>query len=210
MTEERLPCVDCGAMVLPSTAQANAGLCMPCAKMGPAARSARRAFALALADGSAYVPSEVERSSASPLHALMPTHLTWQLEPDFHGQASLASVLEQAATLAQGHVFLLADSGARVNLGFTADWAVCEFQDEAAAQWRYARSEHQAVQQLPAEQQVTQACPCCGVSVGWFPSRTHLPRQQGFALLAAVVQHQAEDVLWLNLPDTSHVEAGRG
>ena len=132
MTEERLPCVDCGVMVLPSTAQANVGLCMVCAKMGPAARSARRAFALALADGSAFVPSETERSSASRLHALLPTHLTWQLEPDFHGQASLASVLMQAATLAQGHVFLLADSGARVNLGFTADWAVCEFQNEAA------------------------------------------------------------------------------
>lgn len=211
-TIRQVKCIECDNMILPQTAADNAGLCGQCVKLSPELRAARREYERRLAEGSVFEPSDQERASAATPGALVTTR--WQLQPEYYADRGLESPVQailEARTQSRGFVFLVTDDGQKLNLGFTERYGVCEYQDQEAADFRYAYCPSNLREQVRSELHVEQACPCCGDGLLWYPSRYHMPRTHAFAIVEYAVAHQAcPGVEWLEVEDFSYTRQGRG
>lgn len=201
-------------MVLPQTAAKYGGLCAPCGNTPAHLRDERRSHEGRLASGAYFVPDEREERSAKRPEDLFNPQTGWKLEPDFYVDRpglSLAEVIAEAKTRPHGNVFLVSDSGGRLNLSFSERYGVCEYQNERTGDFLYARTPANLREQVDAGSHVVQACPCCGVGTLWFPSRCHMPRANAFDLFGAFVfargQHSVD---WLDPGDFSYTARGRG
>jgi hypothetical protein len=216
MTVARIKCTDCDNMILPETAVANGGLCGQCAKTPESIRRARREFDHKLASGLVFSPSQEERTSAKRLAEFGSAAKTWMLEPEYYKQTepqSVPDVVVHASTQSGGYVFLISNSGARLNLAFNEEFGVCEYQNEESGVCLYAYTSENLCGQVSKDQHLVQACPCCGVGMLWFPSRFHMPRRNAFDVYSALVlgaANNAPSVEWLDGGDISDTAPGRG
>lgn len=213
MNVERVACIDCGAMILPSTAKANAGLCGRCVKVPESLRQKRRDFDHKVASGSLFTPTQQELNSARQ-PAELASSTTWKLEPDYYSMEppeTIEQAIDDAATKSSGNVFLISETGSRLNLSFTEKFGVCEYQKDDAGEYLYSRTTENLACQVALEFHVTQACPCCGVGMMWYPSRFHMPRELAFELFRQLVSGSAPAaVQWLDGGDISYTSQGRG
>jgi len=209
---QRVKCSECDNMILPQTAADNDGLCAPCAKVSPELRTARREYERQLAEGIVFTPSTAELASSSLPSELATGH--WQLQPEYYAELNLDSAADAviaAKAVSRGNVFLITDDGGQLNLGFTERYAVCEYQNQDLGDFRYAYTELNLRQQVSDEHHVSQACPCCGVGMLWYPSRYHMPRDTAFLLLDnAIARRASHSVEWLQMDDISHTGRGCG
>jgi len=215
MHTERIKCAQCDNMILPATAAANGGLCAQCVRISPEEREEGRAFDFALTRGALWRPSDTELATARTPPSLV--HGTWNLEPDYYKDEPLLTITDAVARAASGQaieVFLASDSGSRVLVSLNADYGVCEFRDDEKSDRRYAYSEENLRSQVPESLHLSQRCHCCGVGIGWYPSRTHMPRATALKVLSKIVDRSATEPLpriqWLELGDNSRYFKGRG
>lgn len=220
MTSLRVQCTDCDNMILPETARQNAGLCGQCVKLPASLRNERRVFRQRLASGALFQPDEQELASAGePVEFRNGTD--WFVDPESAGGGSDTSehstlhaathALHLAAGAARGNVWLISSRGARLNLAFTENFAVCEYHDQDEGVFLYASTRDNVHRQVTAEEHVVQACPCCGVGLLWFPSRFHMPRRSGFNLVASILNKQpTPGVQWLAIGDITLTTKGMG
>lgn len=208
----RVKCIECDNMILPHTATNNDGLCGQCVKTSPELRAAKREYERQLSAGLVFVPSDHERSTAS-----IPDELTvgqWQLQPEYYAENkfdSAMAVIAAAKSQSDGNVFLVAESGGQLSLGFTEHYGVCEYQNQESGEFRYAYSEFNLREQVSEELHVVQACPCCGAGMLWYPSRFHMPRDKAFSILEnAVAKRVLQGVEWLETSDFLYTSRGRG
>jgi hypothetical protein len=212
MNAERVKCNECDSMILPATAARYGGLCATCGRMSAQSRCERAEYYRRLATGEVYRPRPEELAAARPSRTLAAPDADWTLEPDFyadHGVDGVPDAIRLAEREPRGNVFLVNDAGARLNLSFTETHAVCTFREADETEF-YARTPDCLDAQVPREQHVVSACPCCGVGTGWFPSRFHLPRSTGFAVLRAMTRHESADEIWLPAGDYTSTIAGTG
>lgn len=212
MNAERIKCIECDSMILPATAARYDGLCATCGRMSAESRRERAEHRRRLATGEIYRPGSEELAAARPSHTLVAADADWTLEPDFYADLALdgwQDALRLAEREARGNVFLVDGAGARLNLSFTQSYAVCTFRDADETEF-YARTPDCLDAQVPRDQHVASACACCGVGIGWFPSRFHVPRGTGFAVLRAMARHESAGELWLPAGDYTSIVAGEG
>jgi hypothetical protein len=199
-------------MILPQTAASNNGLCGQCVRVPPEQRAAKREYERKLVDGSVFVPSDRERSTASIPHEL--TAGQWKPQPEYYADDKIGSAMEAivaARPQSNGNVFLVTENGGQLNIGFTERYGVCEYQSQEAGEFRYANSESNLREQVPEELHVVQECPCCGVGMLWYPSRFHMPRERAFLILENAVAHRnTPGVEWLDCDDFSYTGRGGG
>jgi len=202
-------------MILPATAAANGGLCAQCIKISPEDRDARRSFELALAKGDLWRPSEAEFASVRTPPSLIQG--TWNLEPEYYQaeqHLTVCELVERAASHQANEVFLISDCGSRLLVSLNSQYGVCEFQNEEERDWRYAYSEENLRSQVPKSLHLSQLCPCCGVGIAWYPSRTHMPRATAIEILSNIVVCSPSESLarvqWLELGDIFRYLQGRG
>jgi len=214
MATERVKCEECDNMVLPQTAAKYGGLCAPCGKIPAHLREDRRNHEGRLASGAYFAPDEREERSAKKPHDLFNSQTVWELEPEFYvdrSGLSVADVIAQAKTRHGGNVFLVSDSGTRLNLAFTERYGVCEYWNESTGEFLYARTVANVKEQVDAGSHVVQACPCCGVGTLWFPSRCHMPRANAFEVFDAFVLNRGPRLAeWLDPGDISYTTRGKG
>lgn len=214
MTIERVKCSECDAMMLPQTAAKYGGMCAHCGDMPEWLREERRQYEKALAAGTVFSPSTEEMSSAKVPSEFATGDTIWNLEPEYYDEndgPTVAAVISRAEDETHGNVFLLSTVGSRLNLSFTERFAVCEYQNEEANDWLYAFTDKNLRHQVPEDQHVVQACSCCGVGMLWFPSRFHMPRALGFAIVKDVMSGRVPSAArWLNSGDFSRTSKGRG
>lgn len=167
-----------------------------------------------LVSGTAFLPSQEERESAKLPHELYAADVQWNLEPDYYADTNpgtVHDVISQAFQSTNGNVFLVSSSGGRLNLSFTGKYGVCEYQNEEAGDYLYAYTKDNLQEQVPEDQHVIQACPCCGVGMLWFPSRFHMPKKATFDILSSIVSGKVSaDIEWLDMGDISHTSRGKG
>jgi hypothetical protein len=209
----RVKCIECDNMILPQTAEDNDGLCAPCAKISPESRAAISKFQKQLEDGSYYRLSEAEVHSAS-----VPKILTngdhWKLQPEYYAdenECTPLDVLNRAIDGNKGNIFLVTDEGHQLNVGFSQKYAVCEYQNESLGEFRIAYSDQNLTQQVDETLHVAQACPCCGVSMLWYPSRYHMPKDLAFQIVRDTIERtQTPNVRWIETDDYTYTFRGRG
>lgn len=210
---ERVKCTQCDNMILPQTAEDNDGLGAPCAKNSPEARAAISKFHKQLVDGSYFRLSESERHSAS-VPGVFATGHNWKLQPDYYADENDGTpldVLERAISSNKGNIFLVTDDGDQLNVGFSQKYAVCEYQNESLGEFRIAYSDQNMTQQVDEALHVVQACPCCGVSMLWYPSRYHMPKEIAFQIVRDTIERkQTANVRWIETDDYTHTFCGRG
>jgi hypothetical protein len=209
---ERVKCIECENMILPQTAASNDGLCGRCVKILPELRAKKREYELRLASGLVFRPSDEELATAS-----IPSHILsdrWLPQPEYYAGKNMDSAMTAIAVAmseSNGNVFLVTESGAQINLGFTERYGVCEFQNQESNEFRYAYSDANLRDQVPKEHHIVQACSCCGVGMLWYPSRFHMPRKMAFEILQnAVANRETPNVKWLEATDFSYTQPGRG
>ncbi len=208
---QRVKCTECDNMILPQTAADNQGLCGQCVRISPEMRAESREFERRLSAGLLFKPDQAELATASEINL---SAKQWSLQPEYYADVSFSKPMDAiAAELTEdaGNVFLVAEDGAQLNLGFTSLYAVCEYQHLDAGEFRYAYTPSNCHEQVAGEHHVVQACPCCGVGMLWYPSRFHMPRDAGFSLLEnAVKDRESGSVVWLESDDFSHTGRGYG
>lgn len=215
MAVARIKCSECDNMILPETAAANRGLCGQCAKIPEWIRRSRREFEDKVASGAWFTPSSNERQAAKQLPELGDA-TEWEAEPEFYKDRQgtpIRDIIQEATAQTAGHVFLVSSSGARLNLSFNGDYGVCEYQNEESGDYLYAYSPENLREQVPPDQHLDQACACCGVGMGWYPSRFHMPRRTAFAVLSAAAlkdSNALDRVVWLPWGDVSYTTRGHG
>lgn len=212
MNAERVKCNECDSMILPATAARYDGLCATCGRMPADMRRERAEHRRRVSTGEIYRPSPAELTEARPSRTLAAAGADWKLEPDFYADRTVDGVsdaIQQAEREPRGNVFLVNDAGERLNLAFTEAYAVCTFRDAGETEY-YARTPDCLDTQASREQHVASACPCCGVGIGWFPSRFHLPRGEGFAALIAMTRHEPAHDTWLPAGNYTSIVAGEG
>jgi hypothetical protein len=211
-----IKCTECDALILPSTASANGGLCAHCAKTPEFLRRARREFDAKVASGLVFRPTLEERGSAKHWSVLFSREESWNLDPEYYKDQvanSIGEEVERASTQSEGYVFLLADSGTRCSLSFKETYGVCEYQSETYDEHLYADSPKNLREQVHSEQHVIQACSCCGVGLLWYPSRFHMPREFAFHVFSSFILGKPELttlVEWIDCGDISYTSRGRG
>ncbi len=214
MDVERVKCTECDAMILPQTAAKYGGMCAPCGATPKGLREEQREYERDLESGAVFTPSVQERESATIPTEFGEPGSVWHLEPEFYADydsGSVVDVLSQAAQETVGNVFLVSESGGRLNLSFTEVYAVCEYQNEGTGDYLYAFTQRNLREQVPGDQHVVQACPCCGVSTLWFPSRFHMPRSAAFDIVFSIVSGNVpSEAEWLDSGDFSHTSRGKG
>ena len=214
MSTERVKCRDCDNMILPQTAVANGGICAQCVQVPSEIRQKSRNYRHDLASGIVFRHTEQELALARQPVEFGRTDTRWQPDPEYYAKDGVTSVqdaIRQAVDASKGNVFLVSMSGSRLNLSFTAKYGVCEYQNEELGDFLYAYSEHNLACQVPVEEHVVQACPCCGVGTFWYPSRFHMPRDLAFNIVRTLVANGVPaDVSWLDQGDISHTSRGQG
>lgn len=222
----RIKCRKCDNMILPQTATDNDGLCGVCAKssrmlsMFPEeictkVENEKAEYDRRLREGLVFTPSESELDGALTPRELTDSATRWKLQPEFYAERSEASpndAISQARREIKGNVFLVSDADGQLNLGFTARLAVLEYQNEGDEHLRCAYSLNKNLRsQVSEDDQVVQACPCCGVGLLWYPSRYHMPREFAFAILESAMKRAAiAEVAWLETDDFSYADCGVG
>jgi hypothetical protein len=210
---EQIKCAECDNMILPQTAIDNEGLCGQCVKLPPEVREELKQFRAQLADGSYFYPSNSELASATIPDALA-TGRNWQLQPDYYAdrdEKSPIDAINQASSKMQGNIFLVADDGDELSVGFSQDYAVCEYHNNAAGEWRIAYSDQNLTKQVADSLHVVQSCPCCGVGLQWYPSRYHMPRTLAFEIMRDSIHLQlTPNIQWLETDDFCNTSSGRG
>ncbi len=96
---ERIPCAKCGAMILPATAEATGGLCMPC----------KQGFRESLEESKRW-REEQEKYKPTPLEEAQDKHWQWLVHlvhgtPSGWNRLSRANQLYFAASLVSGEVY---------------------------------------------------------------------------------------------------------
>ena len=119
--------------------------------------------------------------------------------------------MDAARGRGNGHVFAWADPSFRLNLTFSQTLAVLAYTDELGEE-RYARTNTNLTSQVPADEHLVVPCPCCGVGMFWYPSRFHMPRDAGFAILTATIDVLGDtlDHLWVPYGDITFGTPGHG
>jgi hypothetical protein len=210
---DRVPCRECGLMILPTTAERNEGLCAPCAKTPEWLRREKREFDHRLKSGEWFLPSKAERDGANTPSEMRNPAAVWtstasggEGETIHHLLARAREQPEGMETLQCGDAYLI--------LAFNPEWGVCGFHNFESGEDRYAYTSENLKCQVRADKQLVQPCPCCGISMGHYPSRFHLPRQSAFQVFSSIALREELptnlDVRWLDTGDISRVEPGRG
>ncbi|PWU02882.1 MAG: hypothetical protein C5B53_01100 [Candidatus Melainabacteria bacterium] len=212
MTETKVECNECHALVLPKIAAANGGLCAQCVKIPEKLRQERREYDKALSQGLLFVPSKNELESTQTPIERAQNNVSWELEPEFYKQQlSVMQVLKHAKSEALGHIFLISSLGSRLNVAFNGLYGVCEYQNEENGFFCYAYTADNLNSQVGDNAHLVQACPCCGVGMLWYPTRFHLPRSIAFEIVERVTGNDWPPyVKWLEYDDISYTEPGRG
>jgi hypothetical protein len=197
------------------TASANGGLCGQCVAVSEFIRSASHEFDQANPSGLAFQPTEAELESARTQIGFETLTNIWKLEPNYYQGSDLRSVqdvLAFALKQREGNVFLVSESGARLNLSFNEEYGVCEYQNEESVEYRYAFTANNLCEQVGENLHLAQACPCCGVGMLWYPTRFHMAREIAFAIFSyfALGEPTLRNVEWLEYGDISHTSKGRG
>lgn len=210
---DRVPCRDCGAMILPVTFAENDGLCATCVRIPEELRRAQREYDRRLRTGEVFTLNEDERKTARESNALGLFAAAWKLEPDYYADRSadsLHSIFVSATESPSGEVYLIDGEQKRFNFTFNQSYAVCEYSDLELGIF-YAYSIENLRQQVDRQRHLAQGCPCCGVGVGWYPSRCHMPRKLGFQLVKAILENERlPQVQWIEADDFSYVNQGKG
>lgn len=210
---DRVPCRDCGAMILPVTFAENDGLCATCVRIPEELRRAQREYDRRLRTGEVFTLNEDERKTARESNSLGLFAAAWKLEPDYYSDRSAdspSSVLASAAEMPSGEVYLVDGEQKRLNFTFNEFYAVCDYSDLKLGLF-FAYSSDNLRQQVDRECHVGQGCTCCGVGVGWYPSRCHMPRKLGFQLVKAILENERlPQVQWIEADDFSYVNQGKG
>jgi hypothetical protein len=89
---EKIPCTECGAMILPSTAEANGGLCTPC----------KRGFRKNIEDGKL---RHAERKRARENPDLATRHWRWLVREIYQTPVSAENQTYFAVTILEGEVY---------------------------------------------------------------------------------------------------------
>jgi len=217
MAVGRVKCAECDNMILPQTAEANGGLCAPCAKIPDHLRRARGEHKRKLSSGEWFIPSQEERESAKPPTEVGDPTAVWRPEPEYYkddGAHSAWEVIDIAASQPAGHVFLVSNRGGRLSLAFNETLGVCEYQNDETNDNLYAYTPENLAEQVKIDRHLVQACSCCGVGLLWYPSRFHMPRRTAFAICSGLALGSADadtvPVRWLNCGDISYTARGRG
>ena len=210
---ERVKCTECENMILPDTAADNGGLCAQCIKISPEARAEQRRFEQQLADGTYFHPSDTELKSESLPSVLTNGH-DWRLQPEFYSEQldkTPIDILNEMPATNEGNIFLVTDDGDQLNVGYSEKFAVCEYQNESTGEFRIAYSDANLTEQVDDNLHVDQACPCCGVSMLWYPSRYHMPRTLAFEIVRDTINRKlTPNIRWLETDDYTHTFRGRG
>jgi hypothetical protein len=212
-TTNRIPCRECGQMILPATVERNDGLCAPCAKTPEWLRREAREFSRRLTSGEWFMPSEAERASANTPPELRDPAAVWRSTYSDGESATTYEILTEAWEKPEGMV-LLQCGDAYLVLAFNPRWGVCAFRNFESGEDRYAYTSANLRSQVAADQHLDQPCPCCGVGIGQYPSRFHLPRESAFRVFSSIALREQRpldlDIKWLDTGDISRVEPGRG
>lgn len=215
MCDDRIKCIGCERMILPSTAERNGGRCGQCARISEADYRKGLAYGARIAAGLAPTPEELQ--SAMTSEQLFPGIVRWELEPDYYSSFPNAPVEGVVERLVAGHercAFLVSGSGPRLNLYLNDQFGVVEYSGENEEGSRYAWSEDNLATQIPAEAHIAQACPCCGVGLLWFHSQSHMRRDAAVALIRNLTgpnsRMTVETVKWIELGDMDRVGRGNG
>ncbi len=181
--------------------------------MLPSTLQERREFESQIASGALFEPSEDELQSARQ-PAEFNSNVVWKLEPEYYADGEVHSVheaIDRAATQSEGNIFLVCDSGSRLNLSFNDKYAVCEYQNDESDEWLYAYTADNLREQVPESLHIVQACPCCGEGMGWYPSRFHMPRTRAFEIFKTVAFRGAPaEVQWLRYGEILWTSRGHG
>ena len=214
MKVERVKCVECDAMILPQTAAKYRGMCAQCGNIPEWLRNEQQKYERDLKAGTVFMPSEEELGSATTPHEFGMSDTAWNLEPEYYADTdsgTVNDVISQTVQQTNGNVFLVSTSGGRLNLSFNEMYGVCEYQNEEAGDYLYAYTQGNLREQVPEDQHVVQACPCCGVGMLWFPSRFHMPRNAAFDIVSSVVSGKVpSEAEWLDSGDFSRTSRGKG
>jgi len=216
MAVQRNKCTDCDNMILPEIAARNSGLCGQCTNVPESSRRKKREFDQTVALGLLFTPTEQERQSAKRPAELEIPGAVWELEREFYKNSewqSVRDVIAHASKQPAGDVFLVSETGARLNLSFNKEFGVCEYHNEKSAHYLYAFTPKNLREQIRKELHLVQACPCCGVGMLWFPSRFHMPRKMAFEVFSALALgagSDTSDVEWLDCGDISYTSPGHG
>ncbi len=217
MTTERVKCTDCPNMILPQTAEANGGLCAQCVRISKKVRDERREFENSIESGSQFViPEAAIDSTRQPKETASGDG--WHPEPNYYqdrNDETAQSLFDAARQQEHGRVLLESDSGGRLGLVFNHDLAVCEYQNDEDHNYFFARTPKNFRSQVSVELHLDQPCYCCGVGVGWYHSKSHMPREEGFAIFAQVAGIDSdtnEQVAfdWIEMGDISWNNQGKG
>ncbi len=213
MAEGTSACIDCGAVILASTAARLEGLCAQCAKQSPGARAQNRDFLKRLRTSEVFLPSPPELGSARDSDALLRPRRSWRIDDTDTDLVPSPSTLRPFLELPSGQLFLVSDAHERLSLVFGPSFAVLEYHLETGDDRRYAYTDLNARAQIDRVSQLDQSCPCCGVGMFWYPSRFHMPRSLAFELLLHATTGQAPRIAykWLEYDDDiTHASPGRG
>lgn len=209
----KIPCADCGAMILRRTAKENGGLCAPCARMTPERRAARRTFDAALADGSQFRLTTAEKTSARPLTAAVPPPETWIAHPEDmpHGAGKTVASVVALARAGAPSIHLRSADNRYLSLEQEGAWAILTTADPNTPEIHFVHGPAVSSGQIPADAQLWLACPCPGQGSVTAPSKFHLPRAAALAALDHILNGTAPAHLqWVTADPFDFVTPGRG
>ena len=215
MTPDRIKCIWCDAMILPSTADRNGGRCGRCVKINEAQHRAQLAYEARIAAG--FAPTSEELRSAKTSDELFGRGAQWKLQPEYYAEEPSASVDGTVATLLAGgakEAFLVSDLGPCLNLYLNERFGVIEYATINGADSRFAWSEENLTTQVPSKTHIAQACPCCGVALLWFHSHSHIPHASAARLMLTLTRTgslpPSERIRWIDLREMERVFPGHG
>lgn len=200
-------------MILLATAIKNEGACAICAKLSVESRQAIKTHRNQVVTGEIYHASNNDLLTAKGSDKIMTPDSPWKLEPNFydgHAATSIDEAIKLAMRKPNGHVFLVNDLGENLNFSFTEIYAVCTFQTPGSDSVFYTRTPDCLSTQVKAQHHASEACPCCGEAIGWFPSRFHLPRKTAFELLQRLIIFKPGSEMWIPTGDYAFTTAGEG
>ena len=201
-------------MILPMTAEKNAGLCAQCAKTPSYLREKSRVFKAKIANGDLKV-SDHSLLNAKSNEEIGMFKQRWSLDPEYYEGQDLKLVereIENISNLENGSLHILSDLGARINFVFNSEYGVCEYHDREWENFAFAYNEANMVSQVAGEAHLIQLCPCCGVDLMYYSSHCHMPRNDAFNILASIVgvRKNCNSHKWVEFEDLSYNSKGFG
>ena len=214
MSTDRVKCIECDNMILPSTAEKNDGLCAPCVSTPADLRQKTREFKEKVESGQLQVSNEQLSNSKNNQDLNLLTQI-WSLDSEYYNDQTLDKVdaqIEKIRSKDQDSLHLYSNNGSRINFVFNKEYSVCEYHDEEFNDFVFVYNENNATNQVSECFQLEQSCPCCGVGIFTYSSHCHMPRNQGFKILYDILGKQTSGInyKWLELDDLSYVSPGFG